>query len=392
VLAREGERAVSERGVFAIDRGIWDHPMFASSDPFSKREAWMWLISEAAWKPHRRRIAGVLADLLRGQLVHSLRHLAECWGWSLKRVRGFLSALEEDEMIATATDTGITVITICKYNEYQRVSLPKGTGSDTVRDTPTPTPSHTARAHQGHNKEDKEYREYKEDSLSRVSEEASKEAKRSGLKSLGTQLPENWTPDDELCEQVKSAFGMTDDDLRSELLGFHAEHAAKGTFSQNWRASFITWCKRFREHRDKQAPPRLELTKSPPKRRGNDWPPDCLEQFWASYPPGRKTGKKAVGAKLDVIRRRGDVTFDRLMAGLRRYVDSRPDPQYTKAPEVWLNKGCWDDELVFKGAPDGKTQTAVDPSKLGFAGLAAHARRATAPVERPAPEDLEPLN
>jgi hypothetical protein len=229
-------------------------------------------------------------------------------------------------------------------------------------------------------------------SLSKVSEKALKQAKPSGLKALGTQLPENWTPDDELCEQVKREFGMMDEDVRIELLSFHAYNATNGAFSQNWRSTFLTWCKRWREHRDKQAPPQLELTKSTPKRREDDWPPDYLEQFWAFYPPGRKTGKKAVGAKLDVIRRHGDVTFDRLMAGLRRYVDSSPDPQYTKAPEVWLNKGCWDDELIFKEAPDGKTQTAVDPSKLGFAGLSAHARRATAPVERPAPEDLEPLN
>jgi hypothetical protein len=382
---------VSERGFFAVDRGIWDHPMFASRGAFSKREAWLWLISEAAWKPHRRRIAGVMVELVRGQVSHSLRHLAECWGWSVKRVRGFLSALEEDAMIATSSGTGVTVITICKYNEYQRVSRPKGTATDTQGDTSPPTPSHTARAHAGHNKETKETKETKE-SLSKISEEVLKEAKPSGLKSLGTQLPENWTPDDELCEQVKREFGMADEDIRSELLGFFAEHAASGTFSQNWRASFVRWCKRWREHRDRQAPPRLELSKVPQKRRDDDWPPDYLEQFWAFYPPGRKTGKKAVGAKLDVIRRRGDVTFGRLMQGLQRYVDSRPDPQYTKAPEVWLNKGCWDDEYVFKGAPDGETQTAVDLSKLGFAGYAAFGRRTATPAERPTPEDLEPLD
>ncbi len=38
---------MSERGVFAVDRGIWDHPMFAC-EPFTEREAWQWLIAEAA--------------------------------------------------------------------------------------------------------------------------------------------------------------------------------------------------------------------------------------------------------------------------------------------------------------------------------------------------------
>jgi hypothetical protein len=83
-----------------------------------------------------------------------------------------------------------------------------------------------------------------------------------GLKALGSPLPENWTPDDELCETVKREFGMTDDDIRSELLAFHAKHAAEATYSANWRATFTTWCKRWKEHRDKQAPPRISLSKS----------------------------------------------------------------------------------------------------------------------------------
>jgi hypothetical protein len=373
---------VSERGVFAVDRGIWDHPSFAN-EPLTEREAWAWLIGEASFKARTRRIGSVVLELKRGQVAASLRFMADKWQWSEPRVRRFLRRLKADAMIDAAADAGITVITVCNYNKYQKVSLPADAATDAQSDA--------AATQQRRKVEDKEYTEHNEHSLSKVSEKVLQEAKPSGLKTLGTQLPENWTPDDALCEDVKRDFGLTDDDLRCELIGFHADRAAKGTFSQNWRASFVTWCKRWREHRDKQPPPRLDLTKSPPKRREDDWPPDYLERFWASYPPGRKTGKKAVGAKLDGIRRRGDVTFDRLMAGLRRYVGSSPDPQYTKAPEVWLNKGCWDDEHVFKGAPDGKTQT-VDPSKLGFAGLSAHARRAAAPVERPAPEDLEPLN
>jgi hypothetical protein len=85
----------------------------------------------------------------------------------------------------------------------------------------------------------------------------------------------------------------------------------------------------------------------------DDWPADYLDVFWREYPPGRKTGKKAVAAKLAGIRKRGEITFERLIAGVRRYAGSSPDPQYTKAPEVWLNKGCWDDEItLFERAPE----------------------------------------
>lgn len=115
---------MSERGVFAVDRGVWEHDLLASADPFSRREAWLWLVSEAAWKPHRRRLAGKPIDVNRGQLAASLRFIASKWRWSEPRVRRFLAVLISDQMIGAKTDAGVTVITICKYDEYQRVSLP----------------------------------------------------------------------------------------------------------------------------------------------------------------------------------------------------------------------------------------------------------------------------
>lgn len=46
---------MSERGVLAVDRGVFEHPSFARV-PFTEREAWLWLISEAAYRPHQRHL------------------------------------------------------------------------------------------------------------------------------------------------------------------------------------------------------------------------------------------------------------------------------------------------------------------------------------------------
>jgi len=115
---------MSERGVFAVDRAIWEHDYLVDSAPFSRREAWLWLVSEAAWKPHRRRIAGKTYELSRGQLAASMRFIASKWHWSEARVRRFLNGLKNEGMIDANTDAGLTVLTICKYDSYQRVSLP----------------------------------------------------------------------------------------------------------------------------------------------------------------------------------------------------------------------------------------------------------------------------
>jgi hypothetical protein len=76
----------------------------------------------------------------------------------------------------------------------------------------------------------------------------------------------------------------------------------------------------------------------------DDWPADFRERFWNAYP--RKVGKAAAIRKLETVRKAGQVTFDALMSGVKRYAIAcqQTDPKYIKHPERWLNAGCWDDE------------------------------------------------
>lgn len=127
---------MSERGVFALDRGWFDHPSFAA-EPFTEREAWAWLISEAAFKDRIKRIGSIVLSLERGQVAASLRFMADKWSWKEPRVRRFLGRLKIDAMLTVATDAGISVITICNYTKYQRVSLPKDAVTDAQNDAAT---------------------------------------------------------------------------------------------------------------------------------------------------------------------------------------------------------------------------------------------------------------
>jgi hypothetical protein len=89
-----------------------------------------------------------------------------------------------------------------------------------------------------------------------------KESRRSSLRALGAPLPETWTPDEATCETVKTEYGMTDEDIRSELLAFHALSASESTFSANWSKSFVMFCKRWKEHKERRAPARVEVSKA----------------------------------------------------------------------------------------------------------------------------------
>ena len=113
-------------GTFSVSRKIWDHEEFMPS-PFSEREAFLWIISEAAWKPRNKRVGKIVVSLERGQLAHSTRFLAEAWDWSHSKVRRFLDRLEKRHMIDRIADTGVSVICVTNYDTYQLSSQASGT-------------------------------------------------------------------------------------------------------------------------------------------------------------------------------------------------------------------------------------------------------------------------
>jgi hypothetical protein len=96
--------------------------MFAK-EPFTEREAWIWMISSAAWKEQTVRVGRHIVQLERGQLCYSTRFLADAFGWHHSRLRRFLQRLEVrssiSKKIGTVSDTAPSVITITNYDEYQ---------------------------------------------------------------------------------------------------------------------------------------------------------------------------------------------------------------------------------------------------------------------------------
>src|SRR6185369_1718531 len=103
----DGGCGLNNSGVFAVHRGIFDHPMFAPED-FTEREAWLWLISTAVWKPAKVRAGHKVVALDRGQLMFSERFIAQKWGWSKTCVRRFLMRLEREKMVVLKADHDAT--------------------------------------------------------------------------------------------------------------------------------------------------------------------------------------------------------------------------------------------------------------------------------------------
>jgi hypothetical protein len=220
---------MSPRGVFAVDRGVWDHPLFASRVPLSRREAWLWLISEASWKSRVKRVGPASIELMRGELAHSIRFIAEAWGWPKSNVARFLRLLKSETMINTETVHGVSVVTICKYDEYQRVSLPDWDSCGTTAGTAV-----------GQSWDKQEDIKNIETTTSLRSVAARDRPKREHAKPR-TALPDLWLPDERDVEHATQA-GFSHEKIQRMASAFADYHRAKATLSADWNASWRTWC------------------------------------------------------------------------------------------------------------------------------------------------------
>ena len=106
-------------GFIKLHRGWENSPQF-KNEPYCERAAWVWLLSNAAWKEILRHGGkGNDVTIQAGQIHVSDRSLASVWGWDKKRVRRFLAKLNRSKSVSANRTTNGTVLTIEKWVEYQ---------------------------------------------------------------------------------------------------------------------------------------------------------------------------------------------------------------------------------------------------------------------------------
>lgn len=105
-------------GWYRMHRGWMDHALF-KREAYSRRDAFQWLIQEAAFQSTTVAANGGTVQLERGQLSYSIRFMAKAWKWDEKKVRRFLEDAAAAEIIERGDAAGQTLITICKYDYYQ---------------------------------------------------------------------------------------------------------------------------------------------------------------------------------------------------------------------------------------------------------------------------------
>jgi hypothetical protein len=224
----QGDRRMS--GTVNISRGIWSDTAF-KEEQFTEREAFMWMIMEASYKAREKRVGSVVARTERGQLATSIRFMSDAWGWSKSRVDRFLKRLENRDMIGTESGTGINVITIRKYDEYQNTPNHNGTAETVNRDS-----SGTAAGQQ----RDKPNKGLIPDA---TQVEKKREAKASQKSPTGTRLQPDWILPKDWGEWAISE-GWDEPTIREQAERFRdywiGVPGAKGR-KLDWQATFRNW-------------------------------------------------------------------------------------------------------------------------------------------------------
>ena len=103
-------------GYVHLHRKLLGHPAFRND---AEAMAFAWLVIRASWKESRVRYKDRLLTLKRGQLAVSVRDFAKAMDRDKAWIERLLKRLKAETMIETVNETGVNVITICNYSEYQ---------------------------------------------------------------------------------------------------------------------------------------------------------------------------------------------------------------------------------------------------------------------------------
>lgn len=118
-------------GFFKIDRKLFSPEWLVLMRP-TTRHIFITLLAWANWSEQRIVRGGKLGSLKRGQLVTSDEELSLACEYSRNTIRKHLELLKTLGSVDIKRDNQGTVITICKYSEYQDVKNKESTAEGTT--------------------------------------------------------------------------------------------------------------------------------------------------------------------------------------------------------------------------------------------------------------------
>ena len=137
-------------GYVLLHRDLLGNPQFRGKDD---EYAAIWLVARAAWDETTVRVNREPVMLQRGQCAYAISFLAEAWECSKTTAHSRVRHLESCGFIRTQAERGYTIITVCKYNDYQIIERSDRTQAD-VQDERQPNEDRTNKKEGNESNED----------------------------------------------------------------------------------------------------------------------------------------------------------------------------------------------------------------------------------------------
>lgn len=129
-------------GYALVPRDVLALPVFRNE---AESLLFVGMILRASWRDQTVRYKGHVLRLQRGQLAVSIRDLARAMDRDKAWVERLWKRLKSEAMIETQTEAGVSVVTICNYDEYQQPQRHCQTASETPGEAEHETGARQAR-------------------------------------------------------------------------------------------------------------------------------------------------------------------------------------------------------------------------------------------------------
>lgn len=118
------------RGWLSIERALFKHDIVGITkhngvENYSRFVFWIWLLANANYEDAILHLDTQELHIKRGQYYGSIRFISDKIGASVKSIRNSLEVFKRGKLIDVSKLNGQTLITICKYNDYQRADEDK---------------------------------------------------------------------------------------------------------------------------------------------------------------------------------------------------------------------------------------------------------------------------
>lgn len=108
-------------GFVVIHRRLAEHWVWKGR-PYTKGQAWVDILLRVNHAAAKIEVGNTLLELQPGQTLWSIKAMAERWGWSRKKVSGFIHGLTTDDMLSANSTSKYTILTVKNWEKNQKLA------------------------------------------------------------------------------------------------------------------------------------------------------------------------------------------------------------------------------------------------------------------------------